>query len=222
MSKLSDYSKFDHIDSDDERDSAGVAQPVLPQQEGMSPPVISAPTAGGALPSTTGTATMYRNEETGRYSFMYNGSEVYQWEQTLDDVTIYVTAPPHVTKGNQVLVQIQPTHLKLGLTGGSQWFLDEPTFGTVDSSESTWSLEDEGRGKVITIYLTKAHRGELWDAALKGSKAVQLDPKAKEDAKKKLMLERFQEEHPGFDFRDAEFNGGVPDARSFMGGVKPS
>ena len=28
-----------------------------------------------------------------------------------------------------------------------------------------------------------------------------------------------QEEHPGFDFRNAEFNGNVPDASKFMGGV---
>ena len=34
------------------------------------------------------------------------------------------------------------------------------------------------------------------------------------------MIERFQEEHPGFDFRSAEFNGQVPDPRAFMGGVK--
>ena len=34
------------------------------------------------------------------------------------------------------------------------------------------------------------------------------------------MIERFQEEHPGFDFRSAEFNGQVPDLRAFMGGVK--
>lgn len=27
-------------------------------------------------------------------------------------------------------------------------------------------------------------------------------------------------QHPGFDFSSAEFNGQVPDARSFMGGVK--
>jgi hypothetical protein len=28
--------------------------------------------------------------------------------------------------------------------------------------------------------------------------------------KKKMMLERFQEEHPGFDFSGADFNGNVP------------
>ena len=33
------------------------------------------------------------------------------------------------------------------------------------------------------------------------------------------MLERFQEEHPGFDFSNAEFNGSIPNPRTFMGGV---
>jgi hypothetical protein len=37
-----------------------------------------------------------------------------------------------------------------------------------------------------------------------------------------MMLERFQEEHPGFDFSGAEFNGSVPEARDFMGGIKYS
>jgi len=37
---------------------------------------------------------------------------------------------------------------------------------------------------------------------------------------KKMMLERFAEEHPGFDFSGAEFSGSAPDARAFMGGVK--
>ena len=33
------------------------------------------------------------------------------------------------------------------------------------------------------------------------------------------MRERFQEEHPGFDFSGAEFNGQVPDPSKFMGGI---
>ena len=33
------------------------------------------------------------------------------------------------------------------------------------------------------------------------------------------MLERFQEENPGFDFSGASFNGQVPDPKNFMGGV---
>jgi hypothetical protein len=35
---------------------------------------------------------------------------------------------------------------------------------------------------------------------------------------KRILLERFQEENPGFDFSGAEVNGTVPDPRTFMGG----
>jgi hypothetical protein len=48
----------------------------------------------------------------------------------------------------------------------------------------------------------------------------QLDPMTHQEVQKKVMLERFQEEHPGFDFSGAEFNGMAPDPREFMGGVK--
>jgi len=34
--------------------------------------------------------------------------------------------------------------------------------------------------------------------------------------RKKILLERFQEENPSFDFSQAEINGNVPDARTFM------
>ena len=84
-------------------------------------------------------------------------------------------------------------------------------------------------------------KGEPWPAAFKGHGEVrktnhftslswlmlqndflilQLDPMASSEVKKQMMLERFQEEHPGFDFSGAEFSGDAPDPRSFMGGVK--
>ena len=53
-----------------------------------------------------------------------------------------------------------------------------------------------------------------------GKAGVTIDPFTREGEKKKMMLERFQEEHPGFDFSGAEFNGSVPEARDFMGGIK--
>lgn len=218
MTKLSDFSKFDNIDTNSDDDNGLPASTATARPSQQLATACSAPKE--TVKSPSGTATMHKDPKTGRYVFQYSGRDVYQWEQTLDDVTIFVTAPPHVTKAKQLNVEIQPNHLKLGLVGGSHWYLDEPTFGTVDVAESTWSLEDEDSGRMITIYLTKAHRGDLWDAALKGKSAVQLDPLSKENVKKKLMLERFQEENPGFDFSDAQFNGGIPDARSFMGGVK--
>jgi hypothetical protein len=180
--------------------------------------IIISPPPAAAL--TTG-ASMRKDSETGRYVFEFNGQKIYEWEQSLDDVTIYVSAPPFVTKGNQLKCNIGPRHLQLGLEGSQDWFLNEDTYGLVNVSESTWSLETDDGKKMVTIYLTKAHRGQLWEAALQGNKAagVALDPFAKEQVQKDLLLERFQEENPGMDFRGASINGSVPDARTFMGGV---
>mgnify|MGYP000954159764 CR=1 FL=1 len=41
-----------------------------------------------------------------------------------------------------------------------------------------------------------------------------------EEIKKLMLKERFQEEHKGFDFSDAQINGNVPNAKDFMGGLK--
>lgn len=129
--------------------------------------------------------------------------------------------PPPTLPSSYLAAEIKPAHLKIGLKGGEQWFIDEATFGKVDTTESTWLVEGEGEARELNVVLVKASRGEIWDAALMGRiPGAVLDPVAKQAVQKELMLERFQEENPGFDFRNAEFNGAVPDAKTFMGGVK--
>lgn len=81
---------------------------------------------------------------------------------------------------------------------------------------------------ILHIILVKVSRGAVWEAPLKGRqdeterdrKTNTIDPFMKEKMTQALMLERFGEENPGFDFRDAEFNGEAPDPRTFMGGIK--
>lgn len=210
MSKLSDYSKFDHLDesaSDEgEQDSAIKNATNVP------------------LTTTTQAGVMRKNDENGRYVFEYGGKPIYEWEQNLEDVIIYAKPPPGVSRGKQIRCEISHNHLKLGLQGGSQWFLNEPLGGIVEVSESTWGLEDDDSGeKEICIYLTKAHKGDQWNTALAGRHSASLlDPVAQEEVRKDMMLERFQQENPGFDFRGAEFNGQVPDPREYMGGIKYS
>ena len=103
----------------------------------------------------------------------------------------------------------------MGIKGASQFYLDEDTGGPVKVKESMWTLSD---GE-ININLQKMNKAEVWECALRGHGGQEMDLLSKEEAKKKMMLERFQEEHPGFDFSNADFNGAVPDARTFMGGV---
>ena len=75
-------------------------------------------------------------------------------------------------------------------------------------------MDDDG---IINIVLIKALCSETWESAIKGQAVV--DAFTKQEIQKDLMLERFQEENPGFDFRDADFSGSVPDPRTFMGGA---
>ena len=74
---------------------------------------------------------------------------------------------------------------------------------------------------MIHVILAKVFKGETWESALLGKDKKEIvDPYTKSMIQKEMMLERFQEENPGFDFRDAEFNGSIPDPRTYMGGVK--
>jgi hypothetical protein len=271
MSKLTDYSKFDHLleeDSDDENDEKNDKKAIT-SAAAVAPGPLDSSTSGGGGGGGSST-TIRRDTTTGRYRFEYNGNTIYEFEQGLDDITIYVVPPPFITKGRQINCIISPNHLKLGLVVNNNnnnngnndakqqqqqqqqqsWFLNEDTYGTVDVDESTWTLEDDdndednktknknnddngSRKKVIVITLIKANRGTAWEAALKGnpnataatatttsSSSNTMDAFSMEQVKKDLLLEKFQEENPGFDFRGADFNGSVPDARNFMGGVQ--
>jgi hypothetical protein len=237
MSKLSDYSKFDHLNvSDDETDEASETA------------VVAAAHAQSSSPSSTPSSTTGRTKkhptEQNRYIFEYSGQKVYEWEQSLEEVTIYIDAPPNLPKSNAgqyINVNILPNRLQVGLKGFDRYFIDERTFDKVKVKESSWYLDDG----VITIVLAKCFRGQTWEGVLCGHHDVavkqqngdsshrtdntreensgvvneSIDPFTKQEMQRTMMLERFQEENPGFDFRDATFNGEVPDPRTFMGGV---
>lgn len=149
--------------------------------------------------------------EEERHVFSHQGQKVYEWDQTLEEVNIYVDVPPGV-KANIIFCEIGAQHLKFGIKGNPP-FLDQKTFAKVATDESFWTLEDG----VLHIQLTKMAKAQTWISALEGH--GQLDPLTAESDQKRLMLERFQQENPGFDFSGATFNGSVPDPRTFMGGV---
>jgi hypothetical protein len=155
-----------------------------------------------------------KGSEKGRHAFMHDGRTIYEWDQSLDEMNMWIRPPPGVT-AKHLAIDIKHQHISVGIKGNPP-FLNEDTGGEVIVAESFWSL-DPTEGE-ITINLQKMRKGEMWESALKGH--GELDPLTKEEDKKKLMLERFTEENPGFDFSNAEFNGQIPDARKFMGGVK--
>jgi CS domain len=199
MSRLSDYAKFDQLkeeDSEDEKEDEVTPAPSTAQQGSF---------AGG----------IHRRHPKvpRRFLWEYGGTVIYEWEQTLTEVVLYIRPP-----SKDVVVHITATHVQVGLRGASRFYLDEDTYHPVDTTESTWCWEDDDG---LVIYLQKMAKGVVWEAALRGTSApVPLDPVALAEVQKELLLQRWQEEHPGMDFRDATFNGNVPDPRTFMGGVR--
>jgi hypothetical protein len=183
--------------------------------------------------STQQSGTIRQTSIPNRYVFEYNGQKTYEFDQSLEEVNIYIQTPPGEKKWKacDFEIKILVNQLRVGLNGHDRYFIDEMTFGKVDTSESSWYIDDS----IIHILLIKASRGSIWDTPLMGrdlatncngkqdsnsTVSVVVDPATKEKITQELMLERFQEENPGFDFRDAEFNGAVPDPRTFMGGIK--
>ena len=169
-------------------------------------------------------------ESKGRIPFYYGKQKVYEWEQTLEEIIVYIQAPDCVLEKNRAVIQkqlkpgqqmpkldikITPTHLTVGLKGLPP-YLSEDFSQNVKASESLWSLED---GEII-ITLEKAIKGDTWMSVFKGQEKI--NPLQKEEIQKKMLLERFQEENHGFDFSGAEINGMVPDPKTFMGGLKYS
>ena len=46
----------------------------------------------------------------------HDGKTIYEWEQSLDEINIYITPPPGV-KAAHIDCNIQPSHLTVGLKG---------------------------------------------------------------------------------------------------------
>lgn len=140
------------------------------------------------------------------------------------EVNLYIDVGDlHDKRAADFKVKIQSKRLSIGLKGNDRLFIDEPTFSNVNTSESSWYLDSN----IIHIVMMKVHRGETWEAALIGCHSngdtgdgKLVDAMTKEKIKQDLMLERFQEENPGFDFRGAKFNGEAPDPQKFLGGIR--
>ena len=134
-------------------------------------------------------------------------SPVMNWEQTLTEVNVSLVVSANATRGN-VDVQVTANSLKVLLSG--QTIFQGILFGRVKTSDSTWFMASN----TVHIVLEKAVKGEVWAGVLKDEFLDDLKVRA---IKQKLLLERFGEENPGFDFSDAQFSGDtVPEPRTFM------
>ncbi|XP_035540997.1 nudC domain-containing protein 2-like [Juglans regia] len=128
---------------------------------------------------------------------LFNLLKVFEWDQTLDEVNLYVNLPPdvhpkrlyckiqwkHVEHQGQPFVTFVDVLELLGLM--SQHELTCP----VKTDSSFWTL---GFLDILHITLDKRDKGQTWSSPILGQ--GQLDPYATDFEQKRLMLQRFQEE----------------------------
>ncbi|PFX23552.1 nudC domain-containing protein 2-like [Stylophora pistillata] len=123
------------------------------------------------------------------------------WAQTIDEVFIEITVPKG-TRGREIVCDISPKNIKFSLKG--QEIFKGELYGTVLADESTWTLEDN---ELVRIILMKSSRDAAsgWKSLLVNEYSA--DPWTFNEMEKKLTLERFQKENPGFDFSKADITG---------------
>ncbi|XP_030537406.1 nudC domain-containing protein 2 isoform X1 [Rhodamnia argentea] len=123
-----------------------------------------------------------------RHIFSHNGQTVFEWDQTLEEVNMYIKLPPNVHP-KQFYCKIQSKHVEVGIKGNPP-YLNHDLTSPVKTDCSFWTLEDD----IMHITLQKRDKGQTWSSPIQGQ--GQLDPYASDMEQKRLMLQRFQEELP--------------------------
>ena len=143
---------------------------------------------------------------------------MFSWNQSLDEVNIEIPVSNDTTKGD-VCVQFGCKCLKIRVCDVS---IDELLADPVIADESLWYLEDlpsPSPKRILRIVLAKAHPGSTWSKVFV-HQSGDLSQAEEQEARKSILLERFSNENPDFDFSQAQFNGDcTADARSFIGGL---
>ncbi|KAM0829964.1 hypothetical protein ACQ4PT_066525 [Festuca glaucescens] len=164
-----------------------------------------------------------------RHAFVHNGQKVFEWDQTLEEVNMYIELPKNVPT-KLINCVIKAGHVEVGIRGNPPYLnhdlmlpvKTDSSFWTIAPSAALYFFNMDG-GDYTTedgelhITLQKREKGKTWASPIQGQGS--LDPYAADEEQKRLMLQRFQEENPGFDFSQAQFSGTCPDPRTFMGGI---
>ncbi|KXJ14356.1 nudC domain-containing protein 2 [Exaiptasia diaphana] len=136
-----------------------------------------------------------------RSGVIYSNTPWGRWAQTIEDVFIEIDVPCG-TRGKNIQCDIKINNLTCVVR--DKEIIKGKLFGRVIPDESVWTLEDQ---TLIRIVLVKSEQNPAkgWKSLLVDQ--YQVDPFTFNEMEKKLTLERFQKENPGFDFSGADVSG---------------
>ena len=98
---------------------------------------------------------------TERHAFRHEGRVVYEWDQTLEEVNMYVEVPPGVT-AKVLAVRIDTD--EVARHQGQPPYLEHRLTERVKTEECYWTLED---GE-LHLQLQKLRRGKPWESLFEG------------------------------------------------------
>ncbi|XP_078182012.1 protein BOBBER 1-like [Carex rostrata] len=73
-----------------------------------------------------------------RHKFVHNGQKVFEWDQTLEEVDMYIDLPQNVPK-KLFYCKIQSKHIELGIKGNPP-YLNHDLSSPVKTDSSFWTL----------------------------------------------------------------------------------
>eukprot|EP00298_Acanthocystis_sp_HF-20_P006882 c16617_g1_i1.p1 GENE.c16617_g1_i1~~c16617_g1_i1.p1 ORF type:complete len:177 (+),score=88.13 c16617_g1_i1:22-552(+) len=159
--------------------------------------------------------------------------EKYSWTQKLEEVSVNIPIPSG-TRAKQLNVEFFNNRLKVGLKGQTP-IIDGEVFAALKVEDCTWTIADDNLAIELSKsnkqqwwkYLVKGDP-EIDTSKIEpeNSKIDDLDPEAQqlvrkmmfdqrqkqmglptsEELQKQEMLQKFQQQHPEFDFSNAKIN----------------
>ena len=130
----------------------------------------------------------------------YKGKN-YTWDQTLEDVTIYLQVEKGVA-GKMVRCEIKKKHLIVGIKGKDP-IIDGDLSEPVIPSESLWNIQDSKEGREIQVNLVKEKGMHWWKNVIDGDEEIDttkiqpensrledLDPETRQTVEKMMYDQR--------------------------------
>ncbi len=167
-----------------------------------------------------------------------NGGSVpgkYDWTQTLAEIMVNIPVPDN-TRGRDVQVNIQRSHLKVLLKSKQEVVVDADLTKPIICDDSFWTIEDGNR---LVVNLQKLNQMEWWESVCKGDPSINvrqirpenssisdLDGETRKTVEKMMFdqrqkalgkptsdeqskldaLEMFKKQHPEMDFSNAKIS----------------
>ncbi|KAL7645187.1 UNVERIFIED_CONTAM: hypothetical protein RMT77_003572 [Armadillidium vulgare] len=123
------------------------------------------------------------------------------WWQTVNEVNIEINVPEG-TKSSLVKVLVKPSTILVTVAGNE--IIKGNLYSIVREDETVWTLEDRKKVSIVLVKSDPITKETIWEGLLKDQYLA--DPLTIHEMRKKLDLEKFQIENPGFDFSGAELS----------------